>query len=380
MTKATLEQEFQRLYGRDPESVAVAPGRVNLIGEHTDYNDGFVLPCALEFTTQVAYRPRKDRTVRVTSLNYNNEQVCFRLDEPLVPGDCSWANYIIGVYYAFQKTGWKLNGADLMIHGNVPQGAGLSSSAALEVAVACAVNEQNKCRIAPMDIALLGQFAENGFLGCQTGIMDQMISALAKERHALLLDCEDLSGKHIPIPDDLKLLVVNSNYKRTLVGSEYNQRRSECEKAASCLGVSSLRHVTLEQLAAEQLSMDKNAYKRARHVISENRRTLAAAEALTRNDFATLREMMFASHASLRDDFEVTVPATDLLVEIIREEAGESGAARMTGGGFGGAVVAFLRPDVVDRVSHAIQLRYSARFDLAPTIYQCNAGPGMHLL
>jgi galactokinase len=377
MDTTALKQEFKRVYDAEPCGIAIAPGRVNLIGEHTDYNGGFVLPCALGFSTKVAYRPRRDNLVRVRSLNYNNQEITFSLDKPLTPIECHWANYIIGVYYSFIKMGYSVKGADLLVWGNVPQGAGLSSSAALEVSVACAINTQEDLRITPTDIALIGQFTENSFLGCQTGIMDQMISANAKAGHALLLDCEDLSVRHIPVPKDFQLLVVDSNFKRTLVGSEYNQRRKECE-AAAALDVPSLRHASMDELVAGQSRMKKNAFKRALHIVSENQRTMDAAQALIEEDFSTLRDLMYASHESMRHDFEITVAQTDYLVEIIRQESGESGAARMTGGGFGGAIVAFLRPDVVERVRLAIGERYSREFALTPAIYQCNAGPGMH--
>lgn len=380
MEIAAFKQRFQRIYHDEPTAVSVAPGRVNLIGEHTDYNGGFVLPCALDFKTKVAFKGRCDSMVRVTSINYHNEQVSFDLSEPLAPGSCHWANYVMGVYYAFISKGYSVQGADLVISGNVPQGAGLSSSAALEVALAGAIAAQNNLNVTSSDIALLGQFSENQFLGCQTGIMDQMIAAHGKKDHALLMDCEDLSIRQIPVHKDFRLLVVNSNFKRTLVGSEYNQRRRECEEAASALDVPSLRYATLEKVIAGQSSMSKNAFKRALHVVSENDRTLAAAEALEHNDFKSLRELMFASHDSLRDNFEVTVPATDYLVEIIKGEAGESGAARMTGGGFGGAVVALLLPDAVERVISAVLHQYPKQLGIIPDIYKCEPGEGMHLV
>ncbi len=380
METTALKQEFRRVYSSEPGGVAVAPGRVNLIGEHTDYNGGFVLPCALEFSTKVVYKPRQDRTVRVRSLNYNSQDIEFSLDQPLVPVDCHWANYIIGVYYSFIKMGYSVKGADLLIWGDVPQGAGLSSSAALEVAVAGAINTQENLHITPADVALIGQFTENSFLDCQTGIMDQMVSANAKAGHALLLDCEDLSMRHIPVPRDFQLLVVDSNFKRTLVGSEYNQRRKECEEAASVLDISSLRHASLEQVTASQSRLSKNAFKRAMHVVTENQRTLDASDALSRQDFSMLRRLMFASHESMRHDFEITVDQTNFLVDIIREEAGESGAARMTGGGFGGAIVAFVMPDAVERVVAAIRTQYVRQFSLIPSVYLCNAGRGMHIV
>ncbi len=379
MKTNAFKRHFQELYSHQPTAVAVAPGRVNLIGEHTDYNAGFVLPCALGFATQVAFRARQDKIVRVTSVNYSGEQVSFNLDAQLVPTECHWANYVIGVYYAFQHQGHHPMGADLLIYGDVPQGAGLSSSAALEVAVAAAINEQNEFGFGLTDLALIGQFTENKFLGCQTGIMDQMISAHGKAGHALLLDCNDLSNRHISIPDNLKLLIVNSNFKRELVGSEYNQRRLECEGAAAKLNVSSLRHADTEQLAAYQSQLTSNEFKRASHIVSEIQRTLDAAESLTTGDFDTLRQLMYASHASLKDDFEVTVPATDCLVDIVRKHAGSDGGARMTGGGFGGAIVALLKPEVVAKVISAIEYEYPRRFDLAPSIYQCDIGDGLRM-
>jgi galactokinase len=370
---------FQKVYGVAATGVVSAPGRVNLIGEHTDYNQGFVLPCALEFHTRVAFRPRADSRVQVTSLNYGLETVRFDFAQRLHRGPCDWVNYIVGVYDVLLKLGHRLRGADLLIMGNVPQGAGLSSSAALEVAVGGALNAMNECGLSPQDIARIGQQTENDFLDCQTGIMDQMVSACARQGHALLLDCEDLSTQQIPMVAGYELLIINSNVKRSLVGSEYNQRRLDCETAAKTLGIPSLRHASVERLQEGRTDMSENAYRRALHVITENERTCQAAEALARNDFSTLRELMYASHDSLRDYFEVTVPETDFLVDLIRSQSGDAGAARMTGGGFGGAVVALVEPALVETVSQALREAYPRTFGLQPDIYRCRTGNGMRL-
>ncbi len=377
MTNDQLLQHFAAMYQASANGIASAPGRVNLIGEHTDYNQGFVLPCSLNFRTKVLFRARTDRQLVVHSLNYPGEHDSFALDKPVQAGPSQWGNYVRAMAFVLQRAGHPLPGADLLIYSDVPQGAGLSSSAALEVAVGGVFNQLAGLQLSPEQIALFGQQAENDFMDCQCGIMDQMISAKGQPGQALMIDCQDLSSTAVPVPADLALVIINSNYPRKLVDSEYNQRRQDCEQAAVKMAVPSLRYATLAQLDAHQSVLTETEFKRARHVISENNRVLAAVTALQQQDMAALRQLMAASHQSLQQDFAVTVPATDGLVEICQTALGEQAAARMTGGGFGGAIVCLCPTDAVAALTAAVQAQYQPRFGLQADIYVCQAGTGL---
>ena len=368
---------FQKAFGRAADLMIRAPGRVNLIGEHTDYNDGFVLPCAIDYETCVAIGLRQDATVRVIAADYGEERDEFSLDDPIEHHpDQRWSDYIRGVVKYLQARGQPLRGLDLVVSGNVPQGAGLSSSASLEVAIGQAFKEALNLDINQAEIALNGQQAENLFVGCNCGIMDQMISACAKPDHALLLDCRSLESRLIPMPMDLAVLIINSNVRRGLVDSEYNLRRQQCETAARHYGVRALRDLDDATLEANKAGLDEACYRRARHIVGENGRTLAAAEALANGDLPRLGTLMAESHAAMRDDFEITVPPIDGLVEIIKARIGSEGGVRMTGGGFGGCVVALLRPERLNEVIAAIELEYQARFGLKADSYVCRASAG----
>ncbi|WP_165735746.1 galactokinase [Pseudoalteromonas sp. C8] len=374
-----FQQQFLSLYGAPAQGIAAAPGRVNLIGEFTDYNDGFVLPCSLEFRTQVMFKERDDNIITVHSLNYPGEKDSFSVDEEITEGQSQWGNYIRAVTYALKRAGYTLRGADLLIDSNLPQGSGLSSSAALEVAVGGMFNHIAQLGLPPEQIALFGQEAENDFMHCQCGIMDQLISAKGENGHALLIDCENLATKSVKVPDDLNIVIVNSNYPRKLVDSEYNQRRIDCEQAAVKMGVETLRQATMAGLQAVKATLSENEYKRAHHVISENDRVIAATTALQNNDMDALRTLMAASHQSLKHDFEVTVPATDGLVEICKEAMGDRGAVRMTGGGFGGAIVCLCRDAEVPLIKATVEQHYFERFNLNADIYVCSAGSGLQI-
>lgn len=370
---------FQRSFGGEPDLFVRAPGRVNLIGEHTDYNDGFVLPCAIDYETVVAVQRRDDDQVVVVAADYANQRDEFSLTQPITAhADQLWSNYIRGVVKYLLEKGLALKGLNLVVSGNVPQGAGLSSSASLEVAIGEAFNQAYQLGLTPAAIALNGQEAENKFVGCNCGIMDQMISASGEKDHALLLDCRSLETRLVKMPEDLAVLIVHSNVKRGLVDSEYNTRREQCEAAARHFGVKALRDVSLVQLqsAAEQGKLEPVVYQRARHVITENARTLAAADALAVGDLEKMGVLMAESHQSMRDDFAITVPAIDTLVEILQQAIGREGGARMTGGGFGGCVVALLRPAQVDAVIAAVAEEYPAKTGLKPTCYVCKARAG----
>lgn len=368
---------FAEQFEQQPDLLVRAPGRVNLIGEHTDYNDGFVLPCAIDYETCVAIGRRTDNLVHVVAADYGNQRDLFCLDQPIAHHpDQRWSDYIRGVVKCLQERGHALRGLNLVVSGNVPQGAGLSSSASLEVAIGQAFKEALGLDIGQAEIALNGQQAENQFVGCNCGIMDQMISASGEKDHALLLDCRSLETRLIPMPSNLAVLIVNSNVRRGLVDSEYNTRRQQCEAAARHYGVKALRDLDLAALEAGKDGLDEVSYRRARHVVGENTRTLAAADALESGDLARLGELMGQSHVAMRDDFEITVPAIDGLVEIIKAQIGSEGGVRMTGGGFGGCVVAVLRPEKVAAAIAAVEAEYQARFGLKADCYVCRASAG----
>ncbi|MBG6027682.1 galactokinase [Proteus mirabilis] len=372
-----VTRSFSSIFGYAPTHFIQAPGRVNLIGEHTDYNDGFVLPCAIDYQMVVAAAKREDNTIRVIAVDYQNEVDEFSLDNTIefLPHKM-WANYVRGVIHFLQKENYSFHGMDIAISGNVPQGAGLSSSAALEVAIGQTLKTLYQLPISQKEIALNGQKAENQFVGCNCGIMDQLISACGEENHALLIDCRSLETSAVTMPENMVVMIINTNKKRGLVDSEYNTRRQQCEEAAHILNVTALRDATLEDLLAKKALMSDVVYRRARHVITENNRTLDAAEALRHGDLTTLSQLMMQSHHSMRDDFEITVKEVDSLVEIVKSVIGDRGGVRMTGGGFGGCVVALVTPDLVDKVIDSVKAQYEAKTGLKETIYVCSASQG----
>jgi len=371
-------QTFKKYFGSEPVHFFRAPGRVNLIGEHTDYNDGFVLPCAIDYQTVIAATPRPDRQVQVIAADYGEQASRFSLEADNIPPDeaAPWSNYVRGVAWAMIKRGYRVPGANLVISGNVPQGAGLSSSASLEVGVGTTLNRLGELNIDRKTVALIGQQAENDFVGMRCGIMDQFISALGQQDHALLIDCRSLEYRTVPIPSGTAIIIANSNVKRGLVDSEYNTRRRECEAAAAHFGATALRDVSLNTFSLHENELPETVAKRARHVVTENARTEAAADALTKGDLKLMGRLMAESHVSMRDDFEITVPPIDALVEIIGSVIGDAGGVRMTGGGFGGCVVALAPEALVPQVEAAIAERYPAVSGLEATIYVCRASAG----
>lgn len=371
-----VKQAFKDMIGRPAAFVIQAPGRVNIIGEHTDYNDGFVLPCAINYQTIVCANRRNDDVIRVISLDYDNEVDEFSVSEDIVPSTKTWANYIRGVVKHLKMRGYKFSGADMVISGNVPQGAGLSSSASLEVAIGQTFKALYTLDISQQEIALNGQEAENKFVGCNCGNMDQLISAQGKKNHALLIDCRSLSTASVSLPSGVSIVIVNSNKQRGLVDSEYNSRRAQCEEAAQYFGVKALRDLSLADFNKHKSNLDPVTAKRVKHVITENDRTLSAAIALSENDITTLQRLMEESHVSMRDDFEITVPEIDALVDIIKAEIGLRGGVRMTGGGFGGCVVSILPNDLIDQVITAVNEKYPVVSGLTPSIFVCSAENG----
>ncbi|PIJ48738.1 galactokinase [Erwinia sp. OLTSP20] len=375
--KHTTTTLFTDLFGYAPTHSIQAPGRVNLIGEHTDYNDGFVLPCAIDYKTVISCARRDDRIVRVVAADYDNQQDSFSLDQPILNHpDQMWSNYVRGVVKHLQKRQPAFNGVDMVISGDVPQGAGLSSSASLEVAVGSVFQQLYHLPLDGAEIARNGQEAENQFVGCNCGIMDQLISALGKKDHAMLLDCRTLSTRAVPMPENIAVVIINSNFRRNLVGSEYNTRRQQCETGARFFTQHSLRDVDIDQFRAVENQMDPLVARRVRHVLTENIRTLEAADALASGNLARMGVLMAASHASMRDDFEITVPAIDTLVDIVKQAIGEKGGVRMTGGGFGGCIVALMPLELVDTVKEAVASQYQAQTGLKETFYVCKASPG----
>lgn len=375
--KEKTSQLFKKQFGIEPTHFFRAPGRVNLIGEHTDYNEGFVLPCAINYQTVIAAEPRDDSLVNVVAADFGEQSSSFNLSHPIEHDAAApWSNYVRGVAWVMQGQGHKLRGANLVIAGDVPKGAGLSSSASLEVVAGMALARLSELAIDFKTIALNGQKAENEFVGMRCGIMDQFISALGQQNHALLIDCRSLAERSVPIPAGTAIIIANSNVKRGLVDSEYNTRRKECETAAAHFGVPALRDVSPDIFALHADELDETVAKRARHVITENARTEAAAEALAKGDLRAMGRLMAESHVSMRDDFEITVPPIDALVEIIGAVVGEAGGVRMTGGGFGGCVVALAPQEMAPSVEAAIAQKYPAASGLEATVYVCQASAG----
>ena len=343
-----LVEDFLARIGREPTGVWAAPGRVNLIGEHTDYNDGYVMPFALAHRVMIAAAPRPGGGWSVTSLNNDSSRIFEVAD--LQPGMTGWPAYVAGVVWALRQAGHRVEGADLVLTSDVPEGAGLSSSAALECAVLTALADINDLDIAGLDRAKLARRSENVFVGAPTGLMDQAAATLCTAGHALFFDCRTYDSEQVRFElasAGLEILVLDTKTPHALVDSEYAARRASCEEAARLLGVSALRDVTNLDAALDQLP-DTVIRRRVRHVVTENARVLEAVTALRAGRIADLAPLLDASHASMRDDFEITVPQVDLAVEVARA----SGAlgARMTGGGFGGCIIALVPEGNVEHV------------------------------
>jgi galactokinase len=369
--------EFEHRFGRPPAFVVRAPGRVNLIGEHTDYNDGFVLPLAIDRAAWIALQPHSDQSVIVHSLD-NDQTVEFSL-ETMQNEEAGWAEYLKGVAWALQQAGYPLSGWQGVVAGDVPIGAGLSSSAALELATARAFAVVSGWPWEAKTMARLGQQAENKWVGVNCGIMDQMISAAGVAGHALLIDCRSLETQPAPLPPETAVVVLDTTTRRGLVESAYNERRAQCEAAARFFGVSALRDVSLAQFQAQADQLDDLTRRRARHVITENQRTLQAVEAMQQGDEVQLGQLMNASHISLRDDFEVTNNALNTIVECAWRESSCYGA-RMTGAGFGGCAVALVRADIARQFAATVAACYQTATGLTPAIYVCAATNGAEVV
>jgi galactokinase len=352
---------------------------VNLIGEHTDYNDGFVMPAALDFSTWVRLAPLEQHRLQIYSENFN-EEVDVDLDDANLAARGHWSDYPIGVAVTLERAGYRLRGARLRIRGDVPIGSGLSSSAAIEVATACALAANSGLKIDSRELALLCQRAENEFVGARVGIMDQFVSLFGQAQHALLLDCRSLEFRLLPLPDNVRLIICNTMVKHELASSAYNERRAQCEEGVRVLSefypnVKALRDVTIEQLEEHRSELSEVVYRRCRHVITENTRVIEAGEALERHDLERFGKLMAESHVSLRDDYEVSADELDLMVELGQKIDGVYGA-RMTGGGFGGSTVNLVREEKADEFRARVSGEYERVTGLKPEIYVTNAGNG----
>jgi len=376
-----MSQTFDKLRAKGAR-VYRAPGRVNLIGEHTDYNDGFVMPAAIDRYTQVAIRQRDDRTLSVLSEQYG--QVEFDLDGANPRARSDWSDYVRGVAAKLEQAGYRLKGADLSIRSDVPIGAGLSSSAALEVAAGYALLENSGLEIDRVVLARICQHAENEFVGMRCGIMDQFIACRGRASHGLLLDCRSLEYRLLPLPVDVRLIICDTMVKHKLASSEYNNRRAECEAGVRHFAkwrpyVRALRDVTVNDLEGHGRDLPEAIYKRCRHVVSENARVLKAAEALERGDLETFGGLMAESHRSLRDDYEVSCAELDTLVDLANRVKGVFGA-RMTGGGFGGCTINLVRADRVAEFMRDVAQGYEQACGVVPDIYVCATASGVSRL
>ena len=371
--------DFRQRFRVEPR-VFAAPGRVNLIGEHTDYNDGFVLPFAIENRTFVACSRRDAGQIRAYTRTLDRE-TSFRLDDQPTDETERWTTYLRGAAAILQREGVALTGADLLIDSDIPFGAGLSSSAALEVAVAIALTAVAGAGIGRREIALIGQKVEHEFVGVRSGIMDQLASAMSKQGHLLLIDCRSLETTHVPfVPEGLELVLCNSKVKHDLAASAYNRRREECEEGVRILsgrlaGISALRDVTTAQMNQTEHLLPENIKRRCRHVLGENQRVLEAVEAIQAGNFELLGDLMYQSHASLRRDYEVSCRELDFLVDTARAVPGVLGA-RMTGGGFGGCTINLVRKSAVHMFEAQIIREYKAAFGIEPEIMTVKPSKG----
>lgn len=377
---------FNNVFGNGtPQVIARAPGRVNLIGEHTDYNEGFVFPMALEFQILTAARRRSDRLVRIHSVDYR-KTVEFSLDDPIrFDAENRWSNYPLGVFSLLLENGIELSGMDLLFTGNIPQGSGLSSSAALEVGVAITLQGLYGFTMDGPELARLCQRAENCFVGMNCGIMDQFISMMGQKDHALFLDCRSLEYRLIPLELGLyRIVICHSGVKHSLVDSEYNKRRRECETGVAVMKrrypqIKALRDAAISQLNTCRSELDPIVYRRCHHVITENARVLQSIDSLKRNDLKTFGKLMNESHDSLRDDYQVSCSEIDLLVEFARNFKGVLGS-RITGGGFGGCTVNLISHSVIEEFSNQLTDYYQKATGIIPQIYISTPASGAEII
>jgi galactokinase len=379
-----LGPRFQAVMGRsDAPGVSVAPGRVNLIGEHTDYNDGWVLPMAIDRRVGVAFASRDDRVLRAHSVVYDATAEV-SLDELAPPGGSEWIDYAAGVVWAMALAGHEVAGADLLVDGDVPLGSGLSSSAAIEMSVALAMCQVSGCSWSPVEMALLGQRVEREWIGVQGGVMDQYTATMGREGHALLLDCRSLTSSAVSFPEAAVVVVMDTGAPRTLAGSAYNERSASCSAAVEVLRskdpeIRALRDIDLQRLENTRDRLDDTTYRRARHVVLENERPQAMADALAYGDLEAAGGLMNDSHFSLRDLYEVSSFELDLFTELAREHPACYGA-RLTGAGFGGCAIALVAAEGAEEFMAATHARYREQVDLESSIFACRPESGARLL
>lgn len=375
------QQKFKQHFGYAAQQTVFAPGRVNIIGEHTDYNEGFVMPCAINYGMAVSFAKRDDHIWRVYAIDINQTDA-FSLTDPIMQSEDKWKNYVRGVVKFIQECCPQFTeGADIAMTSDVPMSSGLSSSAALEISIGKTCQLLGDLPLTLTDIALIGQKAENQFVGANCGNMDQLTSALGQKDHLVMIDCRSLAITPAPVPQGYAIVIINSNIKHDLVTGEYNSRRQECETAAHFFGVNALRDVSMTQFearASELQQLNPLSFKRAKHIVYENQRVLDAVAALAQGDMVKLGSLMAESHISMRDDFEITIPEIDYLVELAQTAIGKEGGARMTGGGFGGCIVCLVPHDKVENLRKFIADNYQKQTGIQETFYICTASQGVH--
>ncbi len=380
-----LRQQFEEVFAAPADRSFFAPGRINLIGEHTDYNGGHVFPCAITFGTYGLVKKREDDVIRVYSLNFEEVGiVTFPVTDDAYEASHDWANYVKGVVTLLRKDGHDINGFDFLLAGNIPNGAGLSSSASLELVTAYMLNEVYGLGLERLDLVRLGQRVENTFIGVNSGIMDQFAIGMGKAGQAMLLDCETLHHDYAPISlDGYDIVIMNTNKRRELADSKYNERRRECDTALGLIQpkheVDALGQLSMDAFEQVAIDLPETLRKRARHAVSENERTKLAYTALQEGRLETFGQLMNASHASLRDDYEVTGLELDTLVAAAQGCDGVIGA-RMTGAGFGGCAIAIVRQDKTEEMIQETSDRYVATIGYAPTCYIASVGDGVREL
>jgi len=386
MNISEIKQKFIKLYGEKEEAIHTyyAPGRVNLIGEHTDYNGGYVLPCTINYGTYLLVRKINDPLVKFKSINFPmTAQVCMKRE--LSPVGKTWINYPLGVFKEFQKRGFDIHGLELMFAGDIPNGAGLSSSASIEMVTAFAINDFLEFNLDILELIKLSQHAENEFVGMKCGIMDQFAVGVGQKDKAVFLNCDTHDYKMVPLQlEDYSLIISNTNKRRELADSKYNERRAECEKAVEFISKSkpirNLSELSLDEFKSLQnIIPDSVVRKRAYHVISENQRVLDAVETLKLEDFEKLGQLMYASHDSLKNDYEVTCTELDILVEEAAQLNGVIGS-RMTGGGFGGCTITIIKNSEIELFQSVVGKKYLERTGLKPDFYLAEIGEGVRCL
>src|SRR5580704_1350406 len=374
-----VTERFREVYGTSPSGTFRAPGRVNLIGEHTDYNDGFVMPAAIDFYSYAAIGERTDHTLSVYSEQFH-QSVEFSIAHLAGPPRKHWSDYVRGVASVLRDEGYPLRGANLVIDGQVPIGSGLSSSAAIEVTTALALTSLGGVTIPLLEVARLCQRAENTYTGARCGIMDQFVSCFGRQGHALMLDCRSLEATYLQLPPSVRLVICNTMVRHELAAGEYNERRASCERAVKAIGkvlpdLRALRDLKLENLEHHRSLLTDVDFRRCRHVIKENARVKDAAEALKCLNLVRIGELMYLSHESLDRDYEVSCEELNIMVEVASRLSGVLGA-RMTGGGFGGCTVNLVQTEELSEFTEQIVSGYQARTGLTPLVYVCSAAEG----